>query len=123
VTNAKNHICSRRKEKEQNADSQKGRLDEDRYYKIQATSSRWHSSSQQADVVHKALDKVLILVLWIACHGKLTLATDFSGRDFNLELMLELILARLLLLVVRRLFSGFRGNIGTFGAHTSDLAT
>jgi hypothetical protein len=98
-----------KKEKEQIANSQKGRLDEDRYYKIQATSSRWHSSSQQADVVHKALDKVLILVLWIACHGKLTLATDFSSRDFNLELMLELILARLLLLVVRRLFSEFRG--------------
>jgi hypothetical protein len=112
----RNHICSERK-KENKVQIPEGNIDRHRYYKIQVTSSRWHNSSQQTDVVHKALHKILILVLWIACHSELTLATNLSGGDFNFKLVLELILARLLLLQVRRLLSGFLGNIGILGTY------
>ena len=48
-----------------------------------------HCSCQDANIIHKSFDKLFILVLRVASYGKLTLAADLGGGDFNFEFMLE----------------------------------
>jgi len=61
---------------------------------VKEDSSRRHSSRQHTNIIHKALYQILVLVRGITSHGQGPLAADFSSRDFDLELVLELVFRR-----------------------------
>lgn len=56
--------------------------------------SRRNSSRQQANIIHKPLDEILVLVLRIPGHSQVSLSPDLSSGDLDFEFVFEVVLCR-----------------------------
>ena len=50
-----------------------------------------HSACKNPDIIHEALDHVLIFIIRITGHGKASLPSNFSGGYFDLEFVFEIL--------------------------------